>query len=130
LLPLNTADRKLIIVLVLLAAGLFLVRFWPVPSARMIARIELAGRPVREIDLKRYDGQTVTIKLPRGQAKLEVKAGAVRIRQMLPPEICPRKICMQAGWITRPGETLICVPNRLVIRLVGKQTPKVDVIAR
>jgi hypothetical protein len=129
-LKMTTLDRKLIVGLVLLAVGLFLVRFWPAPSIRLLAWVEIAGKPIRKIDLDRFNGKIVTVKIPKGKVKLEVKAGAIRIRQMLPPEICPRKICSHAGWIRRPGETLICVPNRLLIRLVGSRTSAVDVIAR
>jgi hypothetical protein len=116
--------------LALLAAGLFFVRLWPVSSTRLLARVELAGKPIREIDLERFNGKIVTVKIPKGKVKLEVKAGAISICQMLPPEICPRKICSHAGWIRRSGETIICVPNRLLIRLVGSQTSVVDVVAR
>ncbi|MGD9154604.1 MAG: hypothetical protein PVG90_03780, partial [Bacillota bacterium] len=63
-------DRKLIIGLALLAGGLFCLRFWPAPASELTARVELAGKPIREIDLKDYDEKNITVKFPQGQVKL------------------------------------------------------------
>lgn len=32
---------------------------------------------------------------------------------------CPDKLCERTGWISRPGEAAICLPNRIVIRIEG-----------
>jgi hypothetical protein len=32
---------------------------------------------------------------------------------------CPHGICLRQGWIRRQGETVACVPNRLILRIVG-----------
>jgi hypothetical protein len=127
---LTALDRKLIISLALLSGSLFLGRFWPVAPIPLLARVELAGKPIREIDLKRFDGKKITVELPQGRAQLAVKAGAICVREVLPPKLNPKKICIKMGWIRRPGEMIICAPARLVIRLVAPQAPAVDVIAR
>lgn len=122
-------DRKLIGGVIILAALLFIGRWWPIRQNGLVARIELAGRLVKEINLQGAVDQTVTINMPRGKAYLDVKDQAVKLEEM-PLKLCPRKICSHTGWIRRPGEMIICVPNRLVIRLVSPEKPKVDVIVR
>lgn len=124
-------DRVLIGGLVAVAFLLWLVRWLPVSSADLMARIELEGRVVNEIALQKGTGRTVAIPLPRGMAYLEVKDRAARLRE-LPRKLCPNKVCSHMGWIRKAGEMIICVPNRLVIRLVSPNSPKpaVDVIAR
>jgi len=32
---------------------------------------------------------------------------------------CPHGICLRQGWVRRQGETVACVPNRLILRIVG-----------
>jgi hypothetical protein len=122
-------DRKVMLTLAIVAALLFGLRFWPAPAGRLIARVEVNGTVVQDIDLNRAEGRTVPIKLPRGQAELEVKDRAVRLLEM-PDSLCPRKICSHIGWIRRPGETIVCLPNRLVIRLISPVKQEVDVIVK
>ncbi|HEY8463584.1 MAG TPA: NusG domain II-containing protein [Bacillota bacterium] len=122
-------DRKLIAGLLIVAAILFLGRFLPATQSGLVARVELTGRLVKTINLTRAEGRKVVIELPRGRAELEIKNRAVRIVEM-PDELCPRKICSHSGWIRKPGEMLICVPNRLVVRLVSTQSRPVDAITR
>ncbi len=33
-------------------------------------------------------------------------------------ENCPKKICSMMGSITRPGESIVCLPNKLVLRVL------------
>lgn len=60
--------------------------------------------------------QEISISLPEGEARLEMKGGRVRMLAMK-RKICPKGICSQMGWIGRPGEMIICMPNRLVVRI-------------
>lgn len=40
---------------------------------------------------------------------------------MLPisKELCPQGICSHVGWIEHPGDAIVCLPNRLVLTIVG-----------
>ncbi len=33
---------------------------------------------------------------------------------------CPHKTCIKMGKISRSGDILVCVPNRILIRILGK----------
>ncbi len=122
-------DRYLILLLLAGAIGLYTFRLLPVSGETLWARIEVGGRTVQTVDLARPNGKTVKISLSEGEAHLEVKDGAVRIRPM-PEWLCPRQICSHTGWIRRAGESLICVPNRLVVRLMGSQGTEIDAVTR
>ncbi len=47
--------------------------------------------------------------------EIEVKEGRIRVLK----SDCPQKICVQTGWISKPGQTIICVPNKVLIEIVG-----------
>lgn len=57
------------------------------------------------------------IKLPQtiqaGKMILEIKDQQVRVRQ----SDCPRQICTHQGWISKAGQTLICIPNQILVEI-------------
>lgn len=75
------------------------------------------------------DGKTIrTGKVPldyKEDIMIPVKNGIARIimdhgRIYMPEDnnICPKKICSLMGSITKPGERITCLPNKLVIRIL------------
>lgn len=43
---------------------------------------------------------------------------------------CPDKLCMKQKAITKNGESIICLPHRLVIEIVGGVEQDIDTMAR
>lgn len=39
---------------------------------------------------------------------------------------CPDKTDIQSGRITKPGQMIVCVPNRVTVRIIGKSGARVD----
>ena len=58
-------------------------------------------------------------------ATIEISGGKVR---MLPldEELCPRGICSHTGWISRNYQSIVCVPNRIIIAFSDKKIEGVD----
>ena len=65
------------------------------------------------------------IMLPVGRMRIEVKGRGIRVTG----SDCPKQICVNAGWIKTPGQTIICVPYRVLIEIKGKDTPLLDAVA-
>ena len=42
---------------------------------------------------------------------------------------CPGKDCVHSGWINRNGRSIVCLPNRVEIRVVGGKADEDDVDA-
>jgi len=42
---------------------------------------------------------------------------------------CVKQICRHQGWIRSPGQVIICIPNRVTVRIVKKKVPSGDVDA-
>ncbi|MCI4625018.1 MAG: NusG domain II-containing protein [Candidatus Magnetoovum sp. WYHC-5] len=51
---------------------------------------------------------------------LEIKDDKVRVLW----SDCPNKLCMKQGWITKGA--IICLPKRIVIKITGSATDKLD----
>ena len=43
---------------------------------------------------------------------------------------CPDQICVKHRAIFREGESIICLPNEIVVTIRGGEEPEVDEIAR
>ena len=42
---------------------------------------------------------------------------------------CPDKICIKSGFISKPGELLVCLPHKLMIEIKSNDNEKnIDVI--
>lgn len=76
--------------------------------------VEVGGKPVEKLDL--HENREITIRGEKGEMRLEVRDGRVRVAEA----DCPNRICVRTGWRSRAGEVIVCVPNRTVIRILGK----------
>ncbi len=118
-------DRVLVSTLLAgVAASLVLVARLPA-GARVVA--ERDGRVVFSAPLDQP--RTVRLSGPLGDTLLEIAAGRACVRD----SPCPHKVCMGMGEVSRRGELVACVPNRLVIRIEGGREegiPPYDLLSR
>lgn len=56
------------------------------------------------------------IKGPLGHTEVEIKDGKIRIKKAP----CRDKICMKQSWISNSGESLICLPNKVMVYITGE----------
>ncbi len=68
------------------------------------------------------DPRSFSVGGPLGKTALEIAGGAVRVVS----SPCPEKICVKAGPISRPGQWIACLPNRIFITIKGKSENKID----
>jgi hypothetical protein len=51
-----------------------------------------------------------------GKMDIEVRSGKVRVLR----SDCPKGLCVAFGWISSPGESIICVANKVIVEVSGK----------
>lgn len=59
---------------------------------------------------------------PLGDTHVEIEDGRIRVTE----SPCREKICIAAGWASRSGEWIACLPNRIFIRVEGGEGTGVD----
>lgn len=42
---------------------------------------------------------------------------------------CPDKICVHTGFISKSGQTAVCLPNKMVLRLISGDENEVDAVS-
>lgn len=89
------------------------------------AVVESADGSIRRLDLS--TDQKVPVPGPLGETVVEVRDGRIRVRS----SPCPHKICVQMGFRDRDGDVIACVPNRVVVHVVGMERgDRVDGVTR
>ncbi len=86
--------------------------------------IEVDGKLFQKISL----GQTspdlkITVPVKTGENVVEIEKDRVR---MLFAQ-CPDEDCVRQGWISRPGQMIVCLPNKMVIKIQSDKSIKQDV---
>ena len=105
----NRADIILIALLVLLPISVFVIFGALRPDAAAV-RIYVDGEITREISLEdagEYqigDGNVIVI-----------ESGRVYMKHA----DCPDGLCVRQGKISRTGERIVCLPNRVIVEIVG-----------
>ncbi len=102
-----------LILFLLVAASFLLIRsLFPASSANY-ALIFHGSKRVLEVPLDR--DAKYEVRGDVGKMIIEVKKGRVRVSESK----CPLKICVKTGWIEKEGEEIICIPNRIRVRIEG-----------
>ena len=104
----------LFIAAILLAAGLAFLFFRPQPSESLSrAEISVDGETAMELDLS--EDQVLTVDgAGGGYNRIQVRDGAVSVLEAS----CPDKVCVHTGTVRYPGETIVCLPNRMIITVI------------
>ena len=118
------ADILLIAALLLISGGLFLYRALH-RSAGAMAVLYVDGERTaayplseeRELCIPSRDGSSYNILVIRDGRADVTEAG------------CPDKTCVHMHAISHNGETIICLPNRLVVQIEGEEGSGVDLVS-
>lgn len=104
-----------LIACLLLAAGLMAAFFCFGPGQKegRVVVIEQDGEEIFRLPLTRE--QTIRIPSESGYNSVQITPGGVWVAQA----DCPDQICVKQGKISASGESIVCLPHRLVIRLEG-----------
>ncbi len=113
----------LVIALVLLGAGATIpVLHQNAEASGRWAIVRVDGQIVHQLSLAQ--DRQITVTGPAGETVIQVQRGRVRVVRSPGPQ----EICMRQGWIHKPGQTLICLPNHVTVEIPGDSG--VDAISR
>ncbi len=121
LLQLTRADKVLIAIL--LAFNLFLF-------SRVDFSTSQGDWVVIEVDQKEVarlalgENRVLHVTGPLGETEVEVKDGQARIRR----SPCSKKLCIKSGFIQYADRFSACLPNRVVVRIQGRNHRGIDAV--
>ena len=118
----TTKRRDIVLAAVLLILGVtgVLIVKYGLKSGNT-ADVYIDDKLVQTIDLSVDD--EYTFQTDKGSNTVEVRNGAVSMKSA----DCPDKVCVRMGTKNRNGETITCLPHKLVIEVHGGQEQEVDI---
>lgn len=109
------ADKILLAALVAITAASFGVKN-VFASEGSLVLVELGGTVVYKGELSENRKVTVTGKF--GDVRIQIREGKVGVVSA----DCPNKVCVRTGWRSLSGESIICVPNRVLVKILGERS--------
>ncbi|GGF93576.1 hypothetical protein GCM10010912_43180 [Paenibacillus albidus] len=111
----------LLISIVLVAALAFLAPRWfsgnddkGGPGQNLVANVTVDGELFRTIQLTKEE-QTIEIRTDRGYNLLKVHDYGIEMYEA----DCPDEVCLGFGHITRPKQTIVCLPHRVLVEIAS-----------
>ena len=86
--------------------------------------VELSGKVYGVYDLN--SDRIIDLKGPQSWAKINIENGYIFVSE----SGCPQKICKRMGKKNRINELIVCIPNRLIIRIEGEMKNNYEFITR
>lgn len=77
------------------------------------------------IDVPLSEDQTMEVPLTDGSNIIVIEDGAVTMRKA----DCPDQICVEHKPISKSGETIVCLPHKVVVEIISDEEAKVDIVS-
>lgn len=116
-------DLYLIGALLLVAAALWLGRGL-IQSKGAFVLVTVNGKELERYSL--YEDAEIEIVSGEHRNHMIIKDGAAQITQA----DCPDKICVETGSISFSGQSIVCLPNKVIVEIIGGKGGDEDVVAR
>lgn len=127
MIKLTKGDKGLIIFVVILTLiSLAYINKQAFSNSNKYISIQVNGKEVKKIIFdKNLVGNTIPIESEFGYNLIEIGDEEVRVIEAS----CPDKIDVKQGYISRVGETIVCLPNKMVIEIKGMdKDTEIDII--
>ncbi|HHY91473.1 MAG TPA: NusG domain II-containing protein [Clostridiales bacterium] len=118
-------DVWIILFFVVLAGVLFGVfkKNFQNESTRKYVEITYNGEQIQRFLLdEKKAGEKIPIETELGKNIVEIGEGKVRIVEA----DCPDQVCVRTGWISNSGQTVVCLPHKLVVEIEGEEESEAD----
>ncbi|NLJ78754.1 MAG: NusG domain II-containing protein [Tissierellia bacterium] len=113
-----TKGDKILIasIIVLSILSLVYIKNIALSDGESYVSIQVDGDEIKKIIFdKKIIGKTIPIETEFGYNLVEIGDKRVRVIEA----DCPDQLDVKQGYISRPGEIIVCLPNKLVIEIKG-----------
>lgn len=120
----NRNDMILVLSLLLIAVISYLVLFMVNTAAPTYALVTIDGR--EEVKLRLDEDSEYIVSCDEGKNTINVKEGRVSVTEA----DCPDELCKKQGYISKTGETIVCLPHKVVVTICGDEGQEIDAVVK
>ncbi|RKX99774.1 MAG: hypothetical protein DRP54_06640 [Spirochaetes bacterium] len=114
-------DFAIFVISIIVVALLFVNNYIAKPRGKVVEIVTVNGSLSYSLD----DNRVVRAAGPLGYTIIRIENGEVWVEA----SPCPEKICIKTGKISRVGQQVVCLPNRVFIEINGGIS-EVDAVSR
>jgi len=112
----------LFFILIALMGWLLQNYIWP-DSEQKTAIIEIDGQTYQKIAINTDTQEEFIIELPKNnQIHIVVEKNSIQVEDAS----CPDKVCIRTGAVSKPGQNIVCLPNKVVVYIAGAGDSTID----
>ena len=115
-------DIVIAAVILLIAAAIWVFPVSGGGRGGLSVTVSQNGHEIRRIGLTPA-GERTEVSLDGAKAAVE------NGRVCMLDSTCPDKVCVKTGWISGAGQSIVCVPNRIIIKISGNNRPAADAVS-
>ena len=117
MIDLTKGDKLLILLIILISISSFAyINRYAFSEREKYVSIQVDGKEIKKVIFDpQLAGNTIAVETEYVYNLIEIGDEKVRVLEA----DCPDKIDVKQGYISRIGETIVCLPNHLVIEIMG-----------
>lgn len=104
----------LIVIIIAISCILLIVNKIIFSKPARYLEITVDGNVVEKLDLN-HDTEILVNGYQGGTNRIVIEGGKVHVSDAT----CPDKICIHQGTIEQTGESIVCLPNRMIAQIMG-----------
>jgi len=113
----NKSDLKLVIFILVFSSSFLLIPKLLIKPSKKIGEVYYENKLIQTIDLNNEEEKEYIISGYNGPVVIITKGDKIKVQE----EISPLNLCSKQGYISKPYEMIVCLPNRLVIKIKGEK---------
>lgn len=120
----NKSDLKLVVMVIVVILVLLIVMFFSRGTSEKNALVYYEDKLVLTIDLTMPGEHEYTVNGYNGAMLIKTNDGKIKVEE----ENSPLHICSKQGWIENSYEVLVCLPNKVVVKIQDKE--EIDTVVK
>lgn len=113
-----------IFAVILIIAIICLIPFINTQADQLICEISQDNKIIHKIILNKGYKDKITVETENGKSIIYIENNSVWFEY----SNCPDQVCVHTGKLTHAGQIAVCLPNKVIIKLIGQQN-QIDAIA-